>query len=143
MEPLFNPFDFEDVDSVDIAIRNPIGGELTGASVTLMGPVHPRRREIDFAIARRASKRLVEAMTKGRNAIDQSDPEEEDQQQTDRLAKYTLGWSGLAGEDGKPLDFSVAAARKLYSTPKLRWLRDQLKEAADDRERFTRRSAAS
>ena len=140
---MFNPFEFEDVDSVEVAIRNPISGDPTGATVTLMGPVHPRRREIDFAIARRASKRLVEAMTKGRNAIDQSDPEEEDEQVTDRLAKYTLGWAGLAGEDGKPLEFSIAAARKLYGTPKLRWLRDQVKEAADDRERFTRRSAAS
>lgn len=140
---LFNPFEFEDVDSAIVQLRDPISGELTKACITLMGPVHPQRRQIDFAIAKRESVRLVEAMRKGRNAVNQVDPEEEFENQTERLAKYTLGWSGLSGEDGKPLEFSLAAARKLYATPKLSWLRDQIKVAADETERFIKRSAAS
>lgn len=141
-ESLFNPFEFEDVESSEIAIRNPIG-EPTGATVVLMGPEHPRRKEIEFAIQKRARAKLVSAMSRGRNAIDQADPEEEDEQQTDMLAKCTVGWSGFAAEDGRPLEFSITAARKLYSTPKLRWLRNQLVEALGDRERFIKRSAVS
>lgn len=139
---LFNPFEFEDVESADVAIVNPLG-EPTGAVVSLMGPEHPRRKEIEFAIQKRARAKLVAAMSRGRGAAAEADPEEEDEQQTDMLAKCTVGWTGFAGEDGKALEFSIAAARKLYATPKLRWLRNQLVEALGDRERFIKRSAAA
>ncbi len=142
-ETLFNPAEFEDVESSEIAIRNPQSGEPTGAVVTLMGPEHPRRKELEFAIAKQARAKLVSAMTRGRNAVDQADPEEEDAQQTEMLAKCTVGWRGLADEAGKPLEFSKEAARQLFTNPKRRWLRDQLVAALADRDRFIRRSATT
>lgn len=141
-EKLFNPFDFEDAESTVVVIRNPLTGEPTGATVTVMGPTHPSRRQLDFAIASRDAKRMFEMMRKGRHA-EQVDPEEEDKRVTERLVKYTVGWSGFASDDGRPLEFTPGAANKLYSAPQLCWLRDQIKEVADDRERFIKRSAAN
>jgi hypothetical protein len=68
-----------------------------------------------------------------------ADPEEEEGEEVDMLVACTLGWKGIS-VGGKALAYSAEAARSLYTDPKRRWLRDQIKAALNEREHFIKRS---
>jgi hypothetical protein len=125
-------FDFstyEDVPTGTVRIKTPAGGP-TSMVVTLAGPEHPDRKRRLFARQRRL--RAVLAKT---GKLPVNDPEEDDDAEVDELVACTLDWTGAA------TPFSPDAARALYSDPKRRWLRDQVKAALEDREAFTQGSA--
>jgi hypothetical protein len=71
-------------------------------------------------------------------------PEEIEAQGHDLLAALTAGWN-LVGLDGEPIDvaFSPQAARELYATPAMLWLREQVDEFAADRGNFSRASSSN
>lgn len=118
---------FEDVDRADVRIKDPVTGAPTAMVVTLAGPEHPDRQRLVFA----RQRRLRAALSKtGRVPV--SDPEEDDSDQLEMLLACTLGWAGAK------LPFSRDAARALYTDPRRRWLRDQVLEALERRELFTR-----
>jgi hypothetical protein len=128
----FDPFAFEDVSTGSLRVKDPLTGAPTPMVITLAGPEHPDRKRRLHA----RQRRLRSAMAKtGKLPI--SDPEDDAAEQVDDLVANTLGWEGAA------VPFSATAARELYSDPKRRWLCDQVQAALDERELFTRSSAAS
>lgn len=71
-------------------------------------------------------------------------PEELEAEAVDLLAALTTGWR-LLTLDGQPLDvpFSREAARELYASPTLAWIREQADEFAADRANFPQPSSSS
>lgn len=133
----FDIADYEDVSSGSVTIKDPLTGAPTPLVIELAGPEHPLRRRDAMNRARRIRNDI---MRNGKVQLD--DPEEQEQDDTEKLAAYTLGWSGLTS-GGQPVPFSKAAALQLYADPRRRWLRDQVRAALDERERFIKRSAAA
>lgn len=119
-------------DSSDavVEIKHPITGAPVGATVTLAGPEHPTRKAIDFA-----KQRKIRASVQKTGKLELSDPADDELDAIEKLAACTLGWTGIT-DGGKEIEFSKAAAMKLYSTEGLGWLRSQLYSAMDERERF-------
>ncbi len=132
---MFDLNSIKEADSADIEILHPITRAPTGAKVTLMGPEHPARKRVQFDLQRKLRTTLAK---KGR--FDVGDPEEEERQEIDRLAAFTLGWQGI-GVDGKEIAFSKEAAADLYAKPEMAWLRRQLQAGLGDLENFIRNSA--
>lgn len=125
---------FEDVSAGDYVVKHPETNQPTPIVVTLAGPEHPNRKKIAYAAQRRLRKVLQQT-----GKLQLADPEEEEGEEVDMLVSCTLGWKGIS-VGGKPLAFSVEAARSLYTDPKRRWLRDQVKAALNEREHFIKRS---
>lgn len=113
-----------------IEIKHPVTGAATGATVTIAGPEHPKRKKIVFDRQRRLRARFQKA-----GKLQFTDPEEEEQESVEFLAACTLGWSGIA-EGGKEVKFSPEAAIALYSRPEMAWLKAQVSEALESRENF-------
>lgn len=120
--------EFEDVLSASVTIKNPATQAPTSMIVTIAGPEHPTRKRLMFEKMRRMRKSMLKNQTL-------TDPEEEDGDETELVIACTLGWQG------GPVPYSPDAARAVLSNPKRRWLRDQIKAALDERERFISRSA--
>ena len=133
----FDIADFEDNTSADITIKNPMTGAPTAVVITLAGPEHPARRKIAFDRQRELRTGLQKT-----GKLQLGDPEEDEEAETDLLIDSTLGWKGIK-RGGVALEFTKPTARELYTDPKRRWLRDQVKAALDEREHFIRRSAAT
>lgn len=127
---------FEDISSGDYVVKHPETNQPTAIVMTLAGPEHPNRKKIAFAHQRRLRKVLQQT-----GKLQLADPEEEEQDEVDMLVACTLGWTGIS-VGGKALAFSAEAARQIYSDPKRRWLRDQIKAALNEREHFIKRSEA-
>lgn len=125
---------FEDVSAGDYVVKHPETNQPTPIVVTLAGPEHPNRKKIAYAAQRRLRKVLQQT-----GKLQLADPEEEEGEEVDMLVACTLGWKGIS-VGGKPLAFSAEAARSLYTDPKRRWLRDQVKAALNEREHFIKRS---
>lgn len=125
---------FEDVSAGDYVVKHPETNQPTPIVVTLAGPEHPNRKKIAYAAQRRLRKVLQQT-----GKLQLADPEEEEGEEVDMLVACTLGWKGIS-VGGKPLAFSADAARSLYTDPKRRWLRDQVKAALNEREHFIKRS---
>lgn len=129
--PVFDFSTIDDVPTGTLRIKDPQGAP-TPMVITLMGPEHPDRKRRLFG----RQRRLRQALSKnGRLPV--ADPEDDDADELDELVASTIGWSGAA------VPYSEAACRALYSDPKRQWLRVQVRAGLDDREAFTRRSAAS
>lgn len=134
----FNPKAYKDATSGTVTIKDPETGAPTALVIELAGPEHPNRKRDTFQKQRRMRQELAKS---GKVSFD--DPEEEDSENAERLASYTLGWRGMLNDAGQAVPFSREAALAVYRDPELRWLRDQVSIALDERERFIKRSAAS
>lgn len=121
---------FEDVTSATVRIKDPTTGSPTAMLVTLAGPEHPDRKRMAFARQRRMRAELSKT---GRVPV--TPPEDDEADELDMLVACTLGWTGAS------VEYSPAHARKLYSDPKKRWLREQVAGALQERELFTRACA--
>lgn len=128
---------FETQQTADVTVRNPETGAPTGARITLAGPEHPVHRRI---LLDRNRRMRAAVMKTGRMQLD--DPEDEEAAETDMLVACTLGWHGIT-RGGKPLAFSADEARKLYTDPARRWLRDQVRAALLEAQTFIKRSASN
>ena len=139
-ETTAKPFDIGDIEDVieaEYTLRDPVTNSPTGIVFKLGGPEHrPRKRLMNDRLRRMAAQ----ASKTGRVPV--PDPTEADEIEVDLLVASTIGWSGLV-LNGKAIEYSPEAARQLYTDPKRRWLRNQVKEALDDRELFTRRSGGN
>lgn len=130
MSETFDLEAYEDVTSATVRIKDPTTGAPTPMVVTLAGPEHADRKRLTFARQRRLRAALAKT-----GKVPVSDPEEDDAEELDMLVACTLGWSGAS------VPYSPAEARRLYSDPKRRWLRDQVAAALQERELFTRACA--
>lgn len=124
-----------DVQSADIDIKDPVSGASVGATITLAGPEHPARKALEFARQRKARAALQKT-----GKVQLGDPADDEQDNIEFLAACTLGWSGIA-DGATEIEFSPAAALKLYSNEALQWLVVQLTRALGERERFINSSA--
>lgn len=118
----------------EMELKDPRNGDPLGASIRLAGPEHPKRKAIVFANQRRTRARIQKL---GR--IELGDPEEDEAQSIDLAVACTLGWKGVE-DDAGPVEFSEAAARKLYSDPELVWVRQQVLNALSDQAVFIKGS---
>lgn len=135
--PAFDIADFEDIPEAEYVLRDPVSNAATGVVFRLGGPEYrPRKRLMQDRLRRMAN---IASKT---GKVPVPDPTEAEEIEVDLLVAATIGWSGLV-LGGKPLEYSPAAARDLYSDPKRRWLREQVKAALDDKELFTQRSGAT
>ena len=95
------------------------------------------------SVARAIQKSVAEVELRSRAGLAKTgklqvgDPEDDAADQLDMLVACTLAWSGAA------VPYSPAAARSLYGDKRRTWLRDQVQAALDERELFTRSSAAT
>lgn len=129
--PVFDFASIEETTTGEHRVRTP-AGEPTPMVITLAGPEHPERKRRLLAKQRRLRAQLSKT---GKMPI--SDPADDEADELDELVACTLGWDGAA------VPYSTEAARALYSDPKRRWLRDQVAAALQERELFTRSSAAA
>jgi hypothetical protein len=126
--------DFEDLATAELVLLHPKTKAKTTSTITLASAEHPARKNLDLARTRR-----LRAEFNATGKMPTRDPVEDIEDQTDYLVAATLGWNLTQG--GKPLEFSPAAARKLYTDPKKRWVRAQALEAINKNELFIAASA--
>lgn len=125
----------KDANEAEIEIKHPITGEPTGATITLAGPEHPKRKKLVFDRQRRMRKQFQKA-----GKLQFTDPAEEEQEGIEFLAECTLGWKNI-GENGKPIECTPANAARKYA--ELGWLRAQIQAGMDERENFIESSATA
>ena len=122
------------VDTAVLVIKHPVTGEPSATTVTIAGPEHPVRKAIVFGRMRAARKQFEKT-----GAISMTDPVDDEADESDLMARCTLGWNLTAG--GVPVEFNLDVARKVYSDPQRRWLRNQIKTGLDQLELFISGSA--
>ena len=106
----------------------------TTSTITLASAENPVRKKLEHA-----KQRKYRADVQKLGKVQFSDPAEEIDEQTDYLVASTLGWN--LKQAGKPLEFSPAAARALYTDPKRDWVRKQVGEALNQNQLFIKDSA--
>jgi hypothetical protein len=122
----FDPLAFEDVPSGELRIKDPTTGARTSMVITLAGPEHPGRKARLFARQRR-----LRAAFQKTGKMPTTDPQDDELDELEDLLAGTLGWTGSA------VQYTAATARQVYTDPKRRWLRDQVRAGLDERELFT------
>lgn len=126
-----------DVSTSDYTVIDPTTGAPTDLVITLAGPEHEKRKQLDLSRARKVRRELAKS-----GKLQMVDPEDEIEDQTDLMVVCTLGWKGLE-DKGVPVPFSPEKARELYGDPKLAWLRKQVLNALFERDRFIASSATA
>lgn len=111
-------------------------GNPTGMVVELAGPEHPKRKGIEFA-----HQRKIRAGLQKTGKLELGDPADDELDSIDKLASCTLSWEGYVDEDDKPITCTTAEAQKAYSDEP--WMRNQLLDALNERQRFIKRSATA
>ena len=127
-ESLLDIATISELGEAEVEIKHPTTGAPTGASVTLAGPEHPKRKQLIFTRTRRLRAKFQKT---GKLQLD--DPEDEEQDGVAYLAACTLGWKGIA-ENGKAIPFTPQAATDLYA--RIGWLRAQVGAALEEKENF-------
>jgi hypothetical protein len=122
-------------ESTEFELLHPTERTPLGVVFTLAGPEHPARKELAAAWGRELRRKINRA---GRVTLD--DPEDESERELALLAAATLGWKGVE-VDGKPVEFSAAAARALYADSRFAWIRRQIRGALGDQDLFIRSSS--
>jgi diadenosine tetraphosphatase ApaH/serine/threonine PP2A family protein phosphatase len=134
--PDFDLADYVDVTSARVMLKDPKTGATTRRFIDVAGPEHPDRKRLIFATQRRMRMALAKT-----GKLQVGDPEDDAADQIDMLVASTLGWNlKFRGQD---LPFSKEAARALYNDPERLYVREQVQAALNERELFTRSSAAS
>ena len=128
--------DFEDIESGVLFLKNPDTGEPTSSSITLASKEHASRKKIDLSRTRK-----LRAQFNRTGKIPVTDPVDEIDDETDYLVASTLAWN--ISQKGKPLEFSEANSRALFTNPKLQWLRRQVVDALNEDKLFIKASATA
>jgi hypothetical protein len=129
--------DFTDVTTTEYVLKNPKTGQPTDIVLTLAGPEHPLRKKRQFERIRRMRKEMQRV-----GKLTLADPAEEEQDEGEFLADCILGWNKMPTKSGD-VAYSKEAATKLMGDSERRWLRDQVKQAAEEREAFIASCAGS
>lgn len=107
------------------AVDIKLDGESTGATITVRG----KYSDIAEKLQRDAVRRLQRDYKKTGKFVPQ-DPVDAEEERIAYATACTIGWTGIEGEDGKPLPFSPAAAADLYA--KHKWILEQVDKAIGD-----------
>lgn len=116
-----------------VELRHPESNALLGASITLAGMGHPKRKRIEFARSRALRARVAK-----RGRLELTDPVEDEEYEIERLAGCTLSWEGI-NRDGKPIPCTAEEAATLYESAA--WIRRQVSAFMDDAVNFIASSA--
>lgn len=123
-------------DAADLHVADPVTGEPTGFVITVANPYSAAAK----GIQRKLFDRAMAEGVKGRKV--KRTFEDVERFGVDSLVAITLGWTGLHS-DGKEVPYSPEAARTLYETDGLGWLRDEVQAFYEDRQSFFGPSNAS
>lgn len=93
------------------------------AFITVRGPRSPVMRAYAARSLAESQARELEAKRQ-RQDVQPLSLDEIDARTLDVAVQFTMGWRGFEGAGGAPLEFSEAAARKLYTDHP--WIRDQV-----------------
>jgi hypothetical protein len=126
--------DFEDIEAGRLVLANPKTNEPTTSYIELASPEHQARKRLDLARTRKLRSEYSQT-----GKMPSTDPVDDIEEETDYLVATTLGWNLTAG--GAPVEFSAAAARKLYTDPKKQWVRAQALVGLRKTELFIKNSA--
>lgn len=134
-------FDIKNLGLSDDSVRKELvkpDGTKTGIFLDLISTDHPRFKEID----RKVSLKMLKKMADGKKNIsginiNKIDPEESEKFDIERIAACIVGWDGLTS-DGQPVPYSHDNAMKFLSYPMLDWVREIIREFAEDRANFTK-----
>jgi hypothetical protein len=126
--------DFEDMPTGKLVLLNPKTKEPTSSHLVLASPEHEIRRRLDMKRTRE-----MRAQFQATGKMPTSDPIDEIEEETDYLVAATLSWN--LTQNGKPVEFSAATARILYTDPKKKWFRDQALAGLAKSEIFIKTSA--
>jgi hypothetical protein len=133
----FNLDQYEEMSEGVVRIKDPADGLPTDATVTIAGPNHPERKRIVHA-----RQRKMRAAFQKTGKLQFADPAEEEEEDIQLLVACTFDWSNV-GLGGQLVPFSREEAKRIYSDPKYRWFRDQVREGLDAREIFIKSFAAA
>lgn len=123
-----------------VELENPVTGEIIYGddmkpwSITIRGEDSASVRQV----VRKQHDKRSEKIRKGRDWG--FDSETIESETIDKLVAATIGWSGLV-LDGKPFEYSVANARKLYGDERFPWIVEQVQKAMGDRKRFFKKAS--
>lgn len=120
-------------DTGVVELRHPESNALLGASITVAGLGHPKRKRIEFARARALRARVAK-----RGRLELTDPVEDEEYEIERLAACTLSWEGI-NRDGKAIPCTPEEAAALYESAA--WIRRQVSAFLDDAVNFIASSA--
>lgn len=132
---MFDIKSISDAQTAMVDVRDPVTNAPLGATFTVAGPEHPKRKAIEFA-----RQRKLRATLQKTGKLELTDPADDELDQIDLLTECVLGWSGIS-DNGAEIPFSKDAAAKLFATEGLGWLRGQLLAAMRENERFIQTSA--
>lgn len=123
-----------ETDTAKLELLHPETHTPIGATITLAGEGHPKRRKIQFARSRLLRQRVAK-----RGKLELTDPAEDEEYETERLVACTLGWDGIA-RDGKPIPCTPEEAQALYES--VAWIRRQALAFLEDTANFLRSTDA-
>lgn len=129
-------YEQQDVGSYELILPD---GSKSGVLFQLAGPTHPVREAYEKKNLRRGLRQFNKH---GKSQLP-DDPDELLEQTVERLCAYTLGWTDNLAMDGALAPFSEANRKRLYTHPKLHWIRDQINVAVGDLQLFMSSSAQS
>lgn len=121
-------------DGVTMELRHPVDGSVlmngtAPVSITLTGEDSAAFRRVE----REQNNRRLKDLSRGRKR-DLTD-EELEASAIERLSACTVGWHGIV-LDGETLPCTKHNASRLYSEPRLAWVREQVNEFVRDRRNF-------
>lgn len=96
------------------AVKLKNDGEETGEIITVRG----RLSEVAEQMQQRAVREM-QKQYKRHGKLDPKDPQDQSEERIAYAVACTIGWDGIDDEHGKPLDFTPAAAAKLYGDNRL------------------------
>ena len=121
-------------EPIEMQVQHPVtGGALNGTRLWLYGPDTPQHSKALQEVRRQARKRVMKS---GKRALIEDDDEATGIMV---LAHCVARWEGIALE-GQELDCTPENVRRVFSHPKVSWLRDQAAEFIQDRENFLPKS---
>jgi hypothetical protein len=122
-----------DTPTAEVRIKDPTRNMApTAWVITLAGPEHAIRKALVMDRQRRVRAEMART-----SKLPVTDPEDDEREQTELLVKATLGWRGSA------VPFTPENVRALYTNPNAAWVRQQVAEAMEQRELFTRAAEPS
>lgn len=123
-------------EQADLELTHPKSSEGLGVFFILAGPEHPDRKRYELD-----KDRKLRAQINKKGSIELEEPEEDRARLLEYLRICTLGWYTLEKDEGTgevtrvdavdfgagPTPFSTGAARDVYASKELGWIKDQIR----------------
>lgn len=135
-------------ESADLELSHPKTGEGLRSFLILAGPEHPVRKRLELEKDRQMRRQINK-----KGVLELDEPEEDRKKAVDYLVACTLGWYSLdddvppgqppkrvealdVGLGDAPTPYSAGAARQIYTTPRLGWIKQQARDGLNKQDVF-------